>query len=144
MSKWTDHEIRVLRENFVLGFSDAYIALLLPNRTDKSVQAKRKLLRLLAANYPERPNPWIGRSYTVAENEDILSRHNSGESYRRIADAYAVSPRAMEGKIDRLKNAVSNGRNRPAFERICLGCAEWFSSHEPRKINRLCPNCSNS
>ncbi len=97
----------------------------------------------LALGRPDR----LASSWTTARVETLVVSWNAGRSAADIAKQLAVSPRAVESKLHKLRAAGRDlvrrraGPAKPAgrARRRCLHCGEMFASDHPG--NRLCPVC---
>ena len=136
---WTDDDLAKLRELYVEGLTDRELSREL-DRTAGAIECKRMELRLVAKLYPDRKSKTQGRSYTMHDNADILTRYNNGESMEAIAIDYEVSMHAMEAKIERLLDS-DKVTVMPSTGRRCLWCGTWFFSKEPKAIRRKCDTC---
>jgi hypothetical protein len=104
--EWSDDEIAILRSMWLDYKDDIEIEKAI-NRSLKAIQTKRRELGLQTKFHPDRSNKQGfrgdgARSYTIAENEDILARYDSGESTGTISVSYGVTSRAINNKIDRM------------------------------------------
>lgn len=86
-----------------------------------------------------------GRTYSAADDRDILSRFNKGETAAEIGKKYNVSMRAMYRKIDRLLERVDlNPKQAERTERTCLLCHKTFLSTRPKSDHRRCMSCKDA
>jgi hypothetical protein len=140
-SDWTEHELAVMKEKWLGGWTDEQIARHLQTRSAKAIQGKRRDLKLIVSFHPERPQ---SRSITVRyshEDEiDILHRFHAKEPLASIAARYHVSEHAIISKIRRLGDGLTPIPPRKT-ERRCLGCGNKFVSALPKSVNRRCQTC---
>ena len=139
---WSDDDTAILRERWLLGWDNAKIKTLIPNRSIKAIQSKIRALGLTRTEHP-RISDYNDRrrKYTIQDDQDILARYQAGETYEQIAPTYQVLPRAIEAKISRMLEQKEIVQKPIPTERNCLWCGKPFMSVVPKPINRRCNKC---